>query len=327
MPNRSWISRSNRLAGNDRRAREGTDRARGVEPHLQLGPPVRRPGAEHVDDPQRIAGRRGRRPRRAGSPRASRRAASAASSPAVTWCAWRAAWVPVAGFTRRRPGRRRAGAAAAARRTRRGRRRPAGRRRAGRRRSGRCLGPALGRRVAEEEVPAVRHHRGEDDRHADQRDRRRPAEAGGDLGAQHVQLAGEQAERRQAQQGDQAEAEDPAEHRAAGQQGGNLRDLAGALGEQDLAGGQEQHPLGEAVAEDVQQDRGDRQRGPGRGAEGDQPHVLDAVVGEHPLVVPLGDAAATPRRRGTPGPPTTSRARGYPGPSAPSAIALNRSSA
>ena len=140
------------------------------------------------------------------------------------------------------------------------------------------------------------------------------------------ELAGEQAERRQAQQGHQPEAEDPAEHRPAGQQGGHLRDLAGALGEQDLAGGQEQHPLGEAVAEDVQQDRGDRQRAARRGAEGDQPHVLDAVVGEHPLVVPLGDQQRRgdgERRQAA----MTSRVRGYPGPSAPSAIALNRSSA
>ena len=52
----------------------------------------------------------------------------------------------------------------------------------------------------------------EDHRHADERDRRRPAEADGDLGADHVQLADEEAERRQAEQRDEAEAEDAAEH-------------------------------------------------------------------------------------------------------------------
>ena len=59
--------------------------------------------------------------------------------------------------------------------------------------------------------------------------------------------------------------------------------------DEDLAGGEEQHRLGEAVAEDVQQHRGDRKRASRRGAEGDEAHVLDAVVGEHPLVVALGE--------------------------------------
>ena len=66
-------------------------------------------------------------------------------------------------------------------------------------------------------------------------------------------------------------------------------DLAGALGGHDLAGGEEQHALGQAVAQDVQQHGGDGERDAGRGAEGDEAHVLDAVVGEHPLVVALGE--------------------------------------
>ena len=45
---------------------------------------------------------------------------------------------------------------------------------------------ARGGRGAEQEVAAVRHHRGEDDRHAHQGDRGRPAEADGELGAEHV---------------------------------------------------------------------------------------------------------------------------------------------
>ena len=49
------------------------------------------------------------------------------------------------------------------------------------------------------------------------------------------------------------------------------------------------HALGQAVAEDVQQDGGDGERDAGGRAQGDQAHVLDAVVGEHPLVVALGE--------------------------------------
>ncbi len=56
------------------------------------------------------------------------------------------------------------------------------------------------------------HHDREDHRHADERDAGGPAEADGDLGADHVQLAHEEAERWQAQQRDEAEAEDAAEH-------------------------------------------------------------------------------------------------------------------
>ena len=63
---------------------------------------------------------------------------------------------------------------------------------------------------------------------------------------------------------------------------------ARALGGHDLARGEEQHALGQPVAEDVEEDGGDGEPDAGRRAESDEPHVLDAGVGEHPLVVALG---------------------------------------
>ena len=91
------------------------------------------------------------------------------------------------------------------------------------------------------------------------------------------------------EQGHEPDAEDAAESGAPGQQGPDPVDLARALGRHDLAGGEEQDALGQAVAEDVQQDGGDGERDAGGRAEGDEPHVLDAVVREHALVVALGE--------------------------------------
>ena len=129
----------------------------------------------------------------------------------------------------------------------------------------------------------------EDHHHAHQGDRRRPAEANLELGAQHVELAHEQAEGREAEEGDQPETEDATEHGATAQQGRDAFDLARAFGQEDLTRSQEQHPLGQAVAQNVEKHRGDGQGRACRRPQGDETHVLDAVVGEHPLVVPLGE--------------------------------------
>ena len=85
------------------------------------------------------------------------------------------------------------------------------------------------------------------------------------------------------------DAEHPTQGRAPGEEGADPVDLARALGGHDLARGEEQHALGQAVAQDVEQHGGDGEGDARRGAEGDEPHVLDAVVGEHPLVVALGE--------------------------------------
>jgi hypothetical protein len=143
--------------------------------------------------------------------------------------------------------------------------------------------------LAEEQVASVGHHRPEDHRHADHRYGRRPPEADLHLGTQHVQLTHEQAERGQPEQRDEPEAEYPPERRAPGEQCLHLGNLAGAFGGEDLSGGEEQDPLGETMTDDVQEHGRDRQRGAGGRAQGDEAHVLDAVIGEHPLVVALGE--------------------------------------
>ena len=74
----------------------------------------------------------------------------------------------------------------------------------------------------------------------------------------------------------------------------------------------------------MQEDGRDGKPDPRRRAEGDQAHVLDAVVGEHPLVVALGDAAATPPRASERRATTTSSVRANPGPTAKSVTALKR---
>ena len=56
---------------------------------------------------------------------------------------------------------------------------------------------------------------------------------------------------------------------------------------EEPSGHDEQAGLGQSVAEHVQQYRRQPEGAAGRGAEGEQPHVLDAGVGEHPLVVAL----------------------------------------
>ena len=146
------------------------------------------------------------------------------------------------------------------------------------------------------------HHGAEDDRHAHQGDGRRPAETNLELGAQHVELAHKQAEGREAEERHQSEAEDAPQDRATAEQRWHTLDLARALGQEDLTRCQEQHPFGQAVSEDVQEHRGDGQGRACRRSEGDEAHVLDAVIGEHALVVPLGQEQRRCHQRATTGP-------------------------
>ena len=129
----------------------------------------------------------------------------------------------------------------------------------------------------EQEMTSMGHDGSEDDGHAHQGDGRCPAETHLELGAEHVEFAHKQTERREAQKRKQSEPEDATEDGAAAEQGRHALDLAGAFGREDLTRRQEQHPLGQAVAEDVEENGGDRQRRAGRRPEGDQTHVLDAV--------------------------------------------------
>ena len=103
------------------------------------------------------------------------------------------------------------------------------------------------------------HDRGEDHRHAHQGGGCRPAEADLELGPQHVELAHEQAEGREAEERDQPEPEDATEDGATAEQGWDVLDLARAFGQEDLTRCQEQHALGQAVAQDVEEHRGDGQ--------------------------------------------------------------------
>ena len=89
--------------------------------------------------------------------------------------------------------------------------------------------------------------------------------------ADDAQFAGEQAERREPDERQHAEPEAPGQHRVRRGQAADLVDPAGPGELQDPAGGQEQHALGQAVAQDVQQHRRDRQRAADRRAEGEQP--------------------------------------------------------
>ena len=58
---------------------------------------------------------------------------------------------------------------------------------------------------------------------------------------------------------------------------------------EDPAGDHEQARLGQAVAEHVQEGRGQRESPADRGRQREQAHVLDAGVGEHPFEVALPD--------------------------------------
>ena len=73
--------------------------------------------------------------------------------------------------------------------------------------------------------------------HHDERDRDRPRETVGDPGAHDRDLAGEDAERREAEQGEQAEPERGADEGPLVQQAAHAVDAGGAGGEEHLAGG------------------------------------------------------------------------------------------
>jgi hypothetical protein len=85
-----------------------------------------------------------------------------------------------------------------------------------------------------------------------------------------------------------ARGDEPGKNRGTGGEGTDAADPTRAGGLQDAPGPQEQGALGQSVAQHVQQHRGHRQRTAHRDAEGEQPHVLDAGVGEQPSVVALG---------------------------------------
>ena len=120
----------------------------------------------------------------------------------------------------------------------------------------------------------------------------------------NVELAGEQAERRQARAGRSGRV--PKMPPSAGRRDNRPGTFSMSLvpsASRISPEAKEQHPLGQAVPEDVQQHGGDRQRGTGRGAQGDQAHVLDAVRRRASACNPAGPSSsdAASREGGQPG--------------------------
>ena len=152
-----------------------------------------------------------------------------------------------------------------------------------------------------------------------------PAEPGAEPGAGDGELAGEEAERGKPEQREHAGGEAAGDQRCAGgQRRGPRRSGWCRAACRMCPARQEQDGLGQAVAEHVQQHRGDGQGPADGGAERQQAHVLDAGVGQHPFVVALRDqqrVAATSREASA---ITGSRVRAKPVPSATSAMALTR---
>ena len=103
--------------------------------------------------------------------------------------------------------------------------------------------------------------------------------------ADDEELAHEHAHRRQADDGEDAEHEAPAEQRMGDGEAANVGDLLRALDLGDLADGVEDRRLGQAVHRHVQErgEIGERTADPE--GEDDDAHMLDRGIGEHALHV------------------------------------------
>ena len=99
-----------------------------------------------------------------------------------------------------------------------------------------------------------------------QRGRGRPAQAGGEPGRTMPSSLANRLNGGSPISASDAEAEAPGQHRLAGGQAAHPVDPAGPGELQEPAGAEEQHALGQPVAEDVQQHRGDGQRAADRRA-------------------------------------------------------------
>src|SRR5262245_51735179 len=111
-----------------------------------------------------------------------------------------------------------------------------------------------------------------DERDQDERERHGngPTVARGESRPGDGELGGEQAERWQAEQTDEPDAERGGERRLAGGQTPDLSDVGGTGGVQDLSGRAEGDGFDDAVTQDVQQHRRDGELDAERGAERDQ---------------------------------------------------------
>ena len=120
-----------------------------------------------------------------------------------------------------------------------------------------------------------------------------PRPTDGKPGAKERELRDEQAERRQADDGQHARREQSSGPRHGLEQARDADDFRGPVALQHAAGEEERHRLRQRVVEHVQH-RGEGPQRAERQPHANQPGVLDARVRQHPLVVALNDETERP---------------------------------